>query len=143
MKQLVLALLVVLSMASVGQAACQSKTIFSCMTSKGKQIEVCDSGSTIEYSFGKPHAKPEKYLKLPRNQVTTTQWAGIGRHISYSVEIPSGDTVYSVFSSFDKIENKDEAGVAVIIKGKYVTTVQCSGKEVVNNLEGVKLKPTE
>lgn len=123
-----------------------SKTLFFCMTAKGKQIEVCDAGKTIDYTFGKPQEKPEIALKVPRSQAATHQWAGIGRHISYSVDIPNGNTTYNVFWSLDRLnEQQDsiEAGVNVMIHDQLAATVACSGKNIINHLEGVDLKPAQ
>lgn len=121
-----------------------SKTLFSCLTAKDKRIEVCDDTKTIAYSFGKPQAKPEIALKIPRNQAATSQWQGIGRYISYTVEIPNGNTVYSVFWSVDKLSEQHavEAGVHVMIDGALAATVNCA-KNIVNKLEGIDLKPAE
>lgn len=122
-----------------------NKTVFSCMTDKGKQIKVCDAGKTIEYSFGKLHESSDIVVKVPRSEASTSQWAGIGRDESYSVDIPNGSTIYNVFSSIDRLmENHPvEAGVNVVIKNKVVATVKCSGNDIVNNLEGIDLKHTE
>ena len=50
-------------------AECEnSKTVFSCTTTKGKQIEVCDADKTIVYSFGKAQGKPEISIQVPRDQ---------------------------------------------------------------------------
>ncbi|MGL6013150.1 MAG: hypothetical protein ACRC0J_16865 [Shewanella oncorhynchi] len=128
-------------------AKCQvgSETIFSCMTAKGKKIEVCDAEKTISYSFGKLHDKPEIVVNVPRNQASTYQWNGVGRYMSYSVNIPNGNTVYSVFWSFDRLSEDDEikAGVNVETNSKSVATVKCSGKNIEQNIEGITLKPTE
>ncbi|MEI6707638.1 MAG: hypothetical protein WCK96_10945 [Methylococcales bacterium] len=126
-------------------AKCEGKTLFSCATTKGKQIEVCDSGKTIDYSFGKPQGKLEIAIKVPRDQVSTSQWAGVGRAESYAVDIPNDKATYNVFWSVDRLTDAHaiEAGVNVFIDKALVTTVNCSGKDVVSNLEGVKLKPTE
>jgi hypothetical protein len=70
-----------------------SKLVFSCTTQKGKLVQVCDSSNTIDYSFGAPNKNPEISLKVKRNLVTTTQWAGVGSWINYSVEIPNGKTI--------------------------------------------------
>ena len=80
---------------------------------------------------------------MPREQVTTYQWQGIGRYENYSVSIPNGDTVYSVFWARDRIEidQPTEAGVSVEIAGDYVTTVDCA-TEATHNLIGVDLVPT-
>lgn len=128
-------------------AACTGggKTVFSCLTSKGKVIEVCDSGNTIDYSFGKPNV-PEIVVRAPRNEASTFQWKGIGRYLSYSVEIPNGKTVYSVFWGADRLtdEHKIEAGVNVEVNKNLVATVKCVGeKYIVQNIEGIDLKPTE
>ena len=120
------------------------KTLFFCLTAKGKQIEVCDAGKTIDYTFGKAQEKPEIALKVPRSQAATQQWAGIGRYISYSVDLPNGNTTYSVFWSLDRLSEKQaaiEAGVNVIIQGQLAATVACSGTNIINRLEGVDLKP--
>ncbi len=128
-------------------AKCQkdSKTLFSCLTAKGKQIEVCDAGKTISYSFGRPHVKPEIVVTVLREQASTSQWDGAGRYLSYAVDVPNGETVYNVFFSTDRLSNEHsiEAGVNVLIKNNLAATVNCSGKNITNNLEGVNLKPSK
>ena len=127
-----------------------TKTLFSCTTAKNKQIELCDAGKTIQYSFGKPGAKPEITVSVPRDQATTTQWGGAG-DITNSVEIPNGATVYSVYSSIHRDPNDPHpksAGVNVLTNGngQVAASVQCSVQSVdhglIDNLDGVKLKPT-
>lgn len=127
-------------------ASCEGgKTLFSCTTTKGKKIGVCDSGKTIDYSFGKPQGKPEIAIKVPRDQASTFQWAGVGSTESYALDIPNGKATYNVFWGMDRLTDAHavEAGVNVLIDKNLVTTVKCSGKDVVNNIEGVKLKATE
>ena len=119
-----------------------SETVFSCTTEKGKLIEVCDAKKTINYSFGKPTAKPEIVVRAPRNSVTTTQWAGMGRWMSYSVNIPNENTVYNVFWAVDRLadEHPIEAGVNVQINKQLVATVQCAGEQhIIQNIDGIKL----
>ncbi len=127
-------------------AKCEAghKTIFSCTTVKGKLIEVCDAGKSITYSFGSPLTQPEIVLNVPRDKATTYQWAGIGRYLSYSVDIPNVSTTYSVFVSMDRLTDAHamEAGVNVWEGEKLLASVKCSGKKIVNNLEGVDLAPT-
>jgi len=130
------------------KCAAGQPTIFSCSTVKGKTIEVCDAGKFITYTFGSPQAKPEIALNVPRDKVTTFQWSGIGRYLSYAVDIPNDSanskTTYSVFHGMDRItkEHAIEAGVNVLVDGKLLATVRCSGRNIVNNLEGVDLAPT-
>lgn len=127
-------------------AACAagSHTLFACTTAKGKVIEVCDAGKTINYSFGSPQAKPEIALSVPRKQATTFQWAGVGRYLSYAVDIPNETTTYSVFHGMDRISKTHdvEAGVNVLTNGNLVATVKCAGKNITSNLDGVDLAAT-
>ena len=62
----------------------------------------------------------------------------MGSHISYSVNVPNGNTVYNVFYAMDRLTEKHsiEAGVNVTINGKQITTVKCLEKNLVANLEG-------
>ena len=132
----------------VGIAACpsHSKTLFFCNTQKSnKQIEVCDTGKTISYSYGKKGKKPELALSVPRAEASTFQWHGVGRYISYAVNIPNGDYNYNVFWGVDRLTEKHEieAGVNVDKQGKPLATIYCQEKGLINNLEGVDLKPAE
>jgi hypothetical protein len=145
MKSLLLFLIVLsgvlTSLNALATCAKGSKTLFACTTAKGKRVEVCDAGKTIGYTFGKPGAKPEIVLTLPREQVTTYQWLGIGRTISYSVDIPSGDITYSVYENLDKmVEYPDvKRGVYVFSKGKLLADIKCLKQTNEFYLEGVDL----
>ena len=142
---ILLAALTAVALAPVAQAACQpnQKTVFRCTTAQGKAIELCDAGASIEYAFGRPQGKPEIVVTQPRASVTTYQWQGIGRTQSYTVNVPNGDTVYSVYDTFDSIDRIQESGVVVEIKGRQVATVKCSGRDTVSNLQGIKLRPAQ
>ena len=119
-----------------------STTIFFCTTAKGKQIEVCDSKKTIDYSFGKPDMTPEIVVKAPRAQAATWQWRGVGRWRSYSVDIPNGNTTYNVFWGRDALspDSPPEAGVNVLNNEQIVTTVLCTTKGIIQALEGISLR---
>ncbi len=119
--------------------------LFSCVVQKsGKRIELCDARTTIRYQFGKPKAAPDIVVSVPRNLATTSQWNGIGRYISYAVDIPNGNTVYSVFFSMDRLTERHsiEAGVNVLVDRKLVASVKCLESSIVNHLEGVDLAET-
>ncbi len=119
-----------------------SSTVFSCTTAKGKQIEVCDSKKTLEYSFGKSDTKPEIVVRVPRAQASTWQWRGVGRWHSYSVDIPNGNTTYNVFWGQDALSPNapPEAGVNVLNQDRVVTTVLCEPNGLVQALEGIDLR---
>ena len=66
----------------------------------------------------------------------------MGRYISYSVQVPNGNTTYTVFTSVDKMadESKMQAGVHVEVKRKLVATVQCAPEQpLVERLQGIAL----
>lgn len=137
-----------LGIAAPARADCDkaTTTVFSCPAAKGKRIQVCDAGRTIDYSFGKPGSPPEIVVRAPRSQASTYQWKGVGRYLSYAVQVPNGDTTYNVFWGADRLteEHAVEAGVHVEVKGKHVATVKCVGeKHIVQNIEGIDLKPVE
>lgn len=118
-----------------------AETIFQCTTKNNKVIKVVDAGKTIQYSFGKSIKTPEIALSIPRNKVTTYQWAGIGRDENYSIQIPNGKTVYDVFHSFDKSMRKNSAGINVMQQDEQLATVSCDmRKPIINKLEGIKLR---
>ncbi|TXH51584.1 MAG: hypothetical protein E6Q87_01330 [Cellvibrionales bacterium] len=137
------AMFAVLSCSAFAESTCASKVIFSCTTTKGKTVEVCDAGSTIKYSFGKKGAPPEMVLAIPRAAASTHQWDGMGRYMSYNVQIPNGNTVYEVFSSVDKIEQEITSGINVEIAGKHAATLTCKPGTGIDNIEGVELPPAD
>jgi hypothetical protein len=113
--------------------------LFTCTTDNGKEIQLFETEKTIDYSFGRPGETPELELQVPRDQASTWQWHGIGRWMNYSVSVPNGDTIYTVFSGVDKLSPRQESGVRVERNGKMLTTVDCR-KVTTDNLRGVKLK---
>ena len=152
MRKLIIAVVAMLlggaSLDTLANCAPNTKTVFSCLTGQGKRILVCDAGKTIDYSFGylgQPGAKPEIVVRTPRAEASTYQWRGIGRALSYSVQVPNGNTLYRVYWSLDRLtENHPvDAGVEVEISQKHVATVKCVGeKHIVQNIDGIDLKPT-
>jgi hypothetical protein len=142
------ALFVGATLCSGAALACEkgSTTLFKCIAQKnGKQIEVCDAGKTINYSFGKPGKKPELAIAAKRDDVTTWQWNGVGRYMSYTVNISNGEHLYRVFWGVDRVteEHAVEAGVHVEKNGEQLATVYCTEDSIEQNLEGVDLKPEE
>ena len=80
-KSALLLVFVIFGASSVANAACEkgTKTVFRCLAASGKQIQVCDSGRTIDYSFGKPGLPPEIIVRAPRTEAYTIPWNGMGR----------------------------------------------------------------
>jgi len=152
LERAVLKLVVVFAAAAIlavpgAKAACESgsQTVFSCLTAKGKVIQVCDTGKTIDYSFGKP-GQPEIVVRAARAQASTFQWQGVGRNISYTVNVPNGNTTYNVYWAADRLSEAHpvEAGVNVEKDRKRIATVRCVGeKHIIQAIEGIDLKPDE
>lgn len=120
----------------------ETKTIFSCVTQKNKQIQVCDLGERLRYFFGKAD-NPELVLHVARADASTQQWSGIGRYINYRVDLPNGDTTYQVFWAADRLADpvNIEAGVMVLKQGKILATVNCrTSTPVQQRMEGIALK---
>lgn len=142
---LFISLLATMTLSTSTFAACNDdETLFRCKTDNNKQIEVCDAKKTIDYSFGKLNKKPELSISVPRDQATTWQWHGVGRYMSYAVNIPNGDYIYRVFWAVDRLsENQEEkAGVHVEKNEKLLATVNCKMDTLTQRLEGVDL-PSE
>ncbi|TVP66761.1 MAG: hypothetical protein EA342_10960 [Leptolyngbya sp. LCM1.Bin17] len=118
--------------------------LFYCQTENRKRIELYDLGDTIRYSFG-PDNDPEIVLDVPRDQASTYQWAGVGRSMYYSVDIPNANTVYTVFISEDRLseERPVTGGVDVSVDNEYVATVNCADDDIISNLMGVDLQPSD
>jgi hypothetical protein len=114
-----------------------TKTIFSCLSTKGKRIEVCDTGSNLTYSFGLPE-KTEISLSVGKSTTTTSQWEGMGYIMSYSINIPNGKTTYSVFQEANQKTEEASAGVNVLSGEKILATVKC-GDTYFSNIEGIDL----
>ena len=129
-----------LTIIAAPQVRASDGVLFSCATKSGKVIELKDSGKTIDYSYGKP-GQPEIALRVPRENASTHQWDGMGSTESYEVDVPNGDTVYTVYSSIDKNEQSATAGVLVTVKGRQLADVRCADTaNRVDHLEGVSLK---
>ena len=121
-----------------------TKTIFFCVAAKGNVIQVCDSGKTIDYSFGKTNAL-EVVVRAPRSDASTFQWQGAGQFMPYAIRIPNGNTTYSVYWVSDRYgydkPHKVNAGVHVVTNGKTESTVNCTNAQsIVQNMEGLDLK---
>jgi hypothetical protein len=142
MKRIAAAMALAGALTSSAASACQGKAIFSCLTMNHKFVEVCDAGNVILYSFGRLGKKPELAFSTLRSKASTEQWTGIGRYISYSVNLPRGRNVYSVYMAADRA-NEDhtiEAGVHVFESEKMAATVLCDSKTLRHALEGIDLE---
>ena len=123
-------------------ANCNSirEAVFSCPTAKGRRIEVCDLGQTIRYSFGKPKAKPEISVSVPKAKATGLSCYTCGRYVTHSIDFPNGDTIYRVSWSADRLSEAGTigGGVEVIIGAESKAVVWCNSEPAVGDLGGIK-----
>lgn len=133
--------LVLVFVAPVAYADCRTaeKTLFSCLTAKGKRIEVCNFGQTIQYAFGKSKKTPELSISVPLSKVKGMSCYTCGRYISNSVYIPNGNTIYNVFWGGDKLSDtgETEGGVEIIVNGESKARIACASAPFINNSEGI------
>ncbi|MBD8900190.1 hypothetical protein [Rhodanobacter sp. DHG33] len=115
--------------------------IFSCTTTTGKKVEVHDSGDAVSYRLLDRKGMDELAFSVPRSAASTYQWDGIGKDMIYSVQIPRGDIVYEVFQDADKVSQQVRSGIIVTIHGKTAAQLACKQETVINNMEGVALRP--
>lgn len=139
-------LLATLLLPATALAACPAgqQTLFACTTTNAKQIQVCDAGRTIGYTFGRTGQRPELALNVPRHRASTYQWPGAGRTTTYSVTVPNGDTRYTVYSTFDRLADEldFQHGIDVHVGGKQVANLRCREDGLIDALEGVGLPQT-
>jgi hypothetical protein len=138
-KSTVIAVAALLFSSSV-YASCEGKDklLFACLTEKGKQIEVCNFGQTIRYSYGRPKTKPEIVVIVPREKVAGSSCSTCGRYLTNSVTIPSENAFFQATWSADTLQESDklEGGVQVFINGipKFIA---CQSEPLVGNTEGI------
>ena len=137
-------LLAALPLPALSTCPDKSKVVFSCtIRSNSKHVEVCDTGGTITYSFGRPGLRPELAFASPRDLVTTHQWKGLGPQ-GYTVDLPNGNTTYSVYiGSVVRDGYPDiEAGMNVVTPSRLVQ-LYCNLDTLEQDLEGIDLKEAE
>ncbi|NLZ09992.1 MAG: hypothetical protein GX086_01505 [Alcaligenaceae bacterium] len=113
---------------------------FSCdIAKKGRSVTLTQSGQTVTYAYGKPGAAPELALTVPLSAIELYAWEGIGRHQNYSIGVPNGQYLYTVYTSYDSIEQSTSTGVTIEKGGKYLTDFLCDPNTVRGDLENMVL----
>lgn len=114
-------------------ASCPTETLVSCPIGK-KQLEVCLTGSTVQYRFG-PAGRPELSLFNPIETVDYVPWNGIGRYINDMVVFHNAATSYEVWVSLDKMDTAADytGGINVLRGGALLAQLTCNpGPKVLN-----------
>ena len=127
-----------LSLAAVTGSAHAAE--FSCdIANKGRSVTLTQSGQTVSYAYGKKGAAPELALTVPVSAVELYAWEGMGRHQTYSIGIPNGQYLYTVYSSMDSLEQATSAGVIIEKNGKYLAELLCNPNTINGDLEQMVL----
>lgn len=77
--------------------ACTSheQPVFSCTTTKGKAVQVCQAEGAIRYAFGRPGAAPETTVQVPNERFAWHSDGGSAMDI-IELNFPNGSTRYVV-----------------------------------------------
>jgi hypothetical protein len=144
MKVLAVFISLLLVVAPVARADCGTteSILFSCVTASGKRIELCNFGQFIQYSFGRPEAKPEIRFSVPINKVAGMNCLTCGRYISNSVSIPNKGTLYVVGWGADRSsdDGRLEGHVEVVVNGESKALINCATAPITGNTEGILFK---
>ena len=113
---------------------------FSCdIANKGRRVTLTQSGQTVSYAYGKQGAAPELALTVPASAVELYAWEGFGRHHTHSIGVPNGPYLYTVYTSYDSIEQSTSTGVTIEKGGKHLTDFLCDPNTVRGDLENMVL----
>ncbi|MGL4319628.1 MAG: hypothetical protein ACRCS3_02085 [Paracoccaceae bacterium] len=108
-------------------AACEGETLVSCPIG-GNQLQVCNEGDLLTYSFGLPGA-PDLQL-ASRPEEAYTPWNGIGRSLWETITFANRDVTYEVIFSFDRMDEnaQPEWGVVVVKGDDIIANLTCDSQ---------------
>ena len=111
-----LAILGILALGVLSNAAWANDTLFFCKTVNHKELKLSTDGTSIFYSFGKK-AKPELQFNVPISQVDA-----FGGKYGQNIDLPRGNYRYYV-----AITDTSEypSFVSVFKDGKEISEVKC------------------
>jgi hypothetical protein len=108
-------------------AACEGATLVSCPVG-GNQLQVCNEGDLLTYSFGPPGA-PDLQL-ASRPEAAYTPWNGIGRTLWETITFTNGNVTYEVVFSVDRMDEntKPDWGVVVQDGDAIIANLTCDSQ---------------
>ena len=106
-------------------AACPGETLVSCPIG-ANQLQVCNEGNLLTYSFGPPGAPDLQLASKP--ELAYTPWNGIGRTMWETITFTNRNFTYEVVFSFDRLEENASPkwGVTVIDGNEIAATLTCA-----------------
>ena len=116
-------------------AACDSdRLVLSCATALGNQVELCDEGSTVRYSFGEPGLAPQLVITMPKSEVQRAPLRELGKIESYALRIPYREATHVLYWSLDDAGDEPDAGVRVLVEDRLRATMHCVPGQIRSNL---------
>lgn len=125
--------------------ACQSgeRLAFSCTTTKGKVVEVCSAHNTAAYSYGRPGAKPELFLRKAKSELRYELSSGSGEGATYltfsngnaTYTIESGEVYTRDYGDGTHVNGGKYAGLSADVAGRNVAEIQCREGTIRDHLD--------
>jgi hypothetical protein len=116
-------------------AACDpGGLVFSCATALGNEIQLCDDGSSVRYTFGEPGRAPQLAITMPKGEVQKAPLREFGKVESYALKIPYREATHVLYWSLDDFGDEPEAGVRVFVDDRLRATMQCVPGQSRSNL---------
>lgn len=139
-----------LSVCSGSALACEpgEKLAFACTTVKGKRVEVCSAADTATYSYGRPGAKPELFLRMPKSELRYERWSASGEGGSL-LTFYNGNATYVITSGARYARDygdgtHDDGGqyadVSADVNGRNVASNDCSVDTIREDLDALGME---
>jgi hypothetical protein len=100
-----------------------SEVLFSCLTKKGKMINLSKSGNMIQYSFGFPNKKPELVIDTPEDKVKKD----VNSRDSFGISFTQDKLSYYV--SYQKYKDDTEERGVTVDSGKKHSEIFCDNSK--------------
>ena len=112
---------------ATAHAACTGETLVGCPIG-ANQLQVCNQGDLLTYSFGPPGA-PDLQL-ASRPEAAYTPWNGIGRTLWETITFTNRNVAYEVVFSFDRLalDARPEWGVTVLEGDDVLARLTCDSQ---------------
>ena len=104
------------------------KSVMACTTTKGKRVEICQTGDKAVYSFGKQGSPPE--LTIADNGKNFRWYSSYGTHGGgEAFQFTKGPYVYT-FERYEYRGTDDEGKLTVKKNGKQIAELRCVEKSI-------------
>lgn len=119
---------------AAGAACDEGGLVFSCATALGNEIQLCQDGNSIRYTFGEPGLAPQLAITMPKAEVQKAPLRELGKVESYALRIPFREATHVLYWSLDDAGDEPEAGIRVFVDDRLRATMQCVPGQIRSNL---------